>query len=569
MTRNRLWFLAPWLLYTVASGRELSIQESCLQLLATSETPSHATPHINNLIRNGAASVPPEIILKLPELGLQRIGDQIIAFRSTDLDATFETEHFLLHYTSDQSDNDAVSPDDYDGNTIPDYVDQMASVFEIVWDFYMDSLGFDHPPEDGTLGGNGKYDIYLENLPAQYFAITYTSNAETGSNTSCASYIKMRNNYDGSGFQDHTELENIQVTAVHEFFHSVQFAYNCYERYWTMEAAAVWSEDELYNDINDLYRYMPSWFQNPDRAIDDESTHMYGSFILYQYIDEHLGGPDMIRSIWELSRSLAHPIQDISFRTIDSALVAVNSSFKDAVNRMRIANRILSSHPNAEPYSYAEAEFYPVSPPPLKDIFSFEKGQPMHQVERSLKLYAGHYYSIDTGEPVLVSILNQSGPLSDLFMAAVIKHSGSTDWTIKSGYEINLDPDFGWDWVSLIITAQDDLDNNWDYELTLEDGESDDLIVGDVFPNPRTNNEPIQVGIYVVAPQTVRIKIFNILGQKIWAWKQQVDEPEDLTISWYGKNSKGQSAANGIYFMEIYGINKKFSRKMTLLRPSN
>ena len=59
----------------------------------------------------------------------------------------------------------------------------------------------------------------------------------------------MRNDYDGSGFQGHTELEKIQVTAVHEFFHSIQFAYNCYERYWTMEAAAVWSEDELYDDI--------------------------------------------------------------------------------------------------------------------------------------------------------------------------------------------------------------------------------------------------------------------------------------------------------------------------------
>ena len=60
----------------------------------------------------------------------------------------------------------------------------------------------------------------------------------------------------------HTELENIKVTAVHEFFHSIQFSYNCFERLWIMEASAVWSEDQLYNGVNDHYRYLNSWFQN-------------------------------------------------------------------------------------------------------------------------------------------------------------------------------------------------------------------------------------------------------------------------------------------------------------------
>ena len=297
MIRNRPWSLAPWLLCMVASGRELSVQGSCQQLLDPNKATVHATPHITNLIRNGTPSLPPDIIPRLPELGLGITGERVIALRPIDLDRTLETENFLIHYTSDQSDHDAVSPDDYDGNTVPDYVDRMATEFEIVWDFFLDSLGFDPPPDDGTEGGSGKYDIYLENLPSQYFAITYTSGAQTGSSSSCASYIKMRNNYDASGFQGHTELENIQVTAVHEFFHSIQFAYNCYERFWTMEAAAVWSEDELYDDINDLYRYMPSWFEYPNRPIDTETTHMYGSFILYQYIDEHLGGPDMVLSL--------------------------------------------------------------------------------------------------------------------------------------------------------------------------------------------------------------------------------------------------------------------------------
>ena len=569
MIRNRPWSLAPWLLCMVASGRELSVQGSCQQLLDPNEATVHATPHITNLIRNGTPSLPPDIIPRLPELGLGITGERVIALRPIDLDRTLETENFLIHYTSDQSDHDAVSPDDYDGNTVPDYVDRMATEFEIVWDFFLDSLGFDPPPDDGTEGGSGKYDIYLENLPSQYFAITYTSSAETGSSSSCASYIKMRNNYDASGFQGHTELENIQVTAVHEFFHSIQFAYNCYERFWTMEAAAVWSEDELYDDINDLYRYMPSWFEYPNRPIDTETTHMYGSFILYQYIDEHLGGPDMVRAIWEGSRSMASPVHNISFRSMDSALVSVGSSFKDALNRMRIANRILSSHPNAEPYTYAEAEHYPVSAPPVRDILLFERGQPLDKVERTLVLYASHYYTIDTSDPVRVSILDQDGPQTDLFMAAVFKHSGSTDWTIRTGHEINLDPDFGWDWLSLVISAQDDSGTDWDYELRLIDGESDDLIVGNLFPNPVTTDDPVQVRIFVVAPQTVYARIYNVLGQRVWSWEHEVSEPDDLTLYWYGRNSQRKAVSSGTYLMEIYGENRRFSRRLTLLRPSD
>ena len=173
----------------------------------------------------------------------------------------------------------------------------------------------------------------------------------------------MRNNYNGAAFQNITELENIKITAAHEFFHAIQFSYNCYERFWLMEATAVWFEDEIYNEINDHYRYMPSWFQNSTKPIDDESSHMYGSFIFFQYIDEHLGGYETIKNIWERSRSNANSVNDVSFTSINEALESVGSSFSGALNNMRIANRIMSSHPNANPFTYLEAEAYPVTGP--------------------------------------------------------------------------------------------------------------------------------------------------------------------------------------------------------------
>ena len=57
-----------------------------------------------------------------------------------------------------------------------------------------------------------------------------------------------------------------------------------------MEATAVWSEDELYNNVNDHYRYISSWFSNINKSLDDESSHMYGSFIFFNILTNTLEG---------------------------------------------------------------------------------------------------------------------------------------------------------------------------------------------------------------------------------------------------------------------------------------
>ena len=233
-------------------------------------------------------------------------------------------------------------------------------------------MGFEFPPTDYQDTNSNKYDIYIVNLPTGYFGLTYTSNAAID-DASCSSFIKMRNSYNDPTFGDHTELENIKVTAVHEFFHAIQFGYNCFERLWFMEATAVWSEDELYNDINDMYRYMPSWFSSVEKPIDSEDSHMYGSFIYFQYIDEHLGGRKTIKNCWEESRKNADPNQDISFYSIDRALKQYNSSFKQSFTNMRIANRVMSNDISAGIYRYEEAADYPIKQPAIKNKLTYLK----------------------------------------------------------------------------------------------------------------------------------------------------------------------------------------------------
>ena len=341
-----------------------------------------------------------------------------------------------------------------------------------------------------------------------------------------------------------------------------------------MEATAVWSEDELYDDINDHYRYMPNWFSNSNRSINNESDpfHKYGSFILFQYIDEHLGGPEIIKKTWDESRKRRNPHTDVSITSIDAALNNVGSSFNIALNSMRIANRIMSNHQNAEPYTYEEAFSYPVSGPNSIATLTFNKSEQINIFQNSLLLYSSHYYDLDINSPLKISIQNNSGPISDLFISTISKYSNSERWIIRHGNEINIDPEIGLEWSSLMINAHNNTVNNWDYSISLSNGSSEGFVISGIYPNPfiqSTVNSIITIKIFSSIGQDAIVNVYNMLGQKIINWKIEIPQGKEKDVHWDIKNRYRKSIANGIYFIEIKGKNSNHIEKITVLKSSN
>src|SRR5690606_1678405 len=109
--------------------------------------------------------------------------------------------------------------------------------------------------------------------------------------------------------------KSLRVTAAHEFFHAVQFAYRVFYDYWLMEGTAAWVEDEIYDHINDNLQYLNrSALRFPDVPLDTvrpvDSTHpqdfnwVYGSWIWWRFLTEYFGpdgrrDPSVVRQIWE------------------------------------------------------------------------------------------------------------------------------------------------------------------------------------------------------------------------------------------------------------------------------
>ena len=515
--------------------------------LLDSHSPVHATPYLNILIDRGINELNEQELLNLNSIGLNH-NNGIISPEMVDLDLSYDTENFRFNYTLNG----------FDAVENFDYVLKMGEIFEQVWSFYIDTIGFDPPP----VSDNGKYEINIENLSSIYFGITF----KYGFGSSCNSYIKMRNTYDLSQFSTNSEEENIKVTAVHEFFHAIQFDYNCYmidQSLWFMEATAVWSEDELFNSINDHYRYIPSWFSSPDKAIYNETIHMYGSFIYFQYLDEHLGGKETIRTCWEKARDLAASGQDITFQAIDQALSSHGSSFEDAYHRMRIANRILSNADNAGIYSYKESAGYrSVTPPPPEEYVIFHQGNVETINNQRIELYQSKYFSLETISPVKIEIENIVG---DHSLHAIMKYENVDDWFIKEGSQINIDPELSLDWISLLVSAinRDNLD--WKYNLRISDGYSEDFTSFSPYPNP-SYGITVTIDLQIISGQNIQITIFDIGGREIWGMDRKYYEPSVSKIQWRGVNNGGKRVSSGIYFAIVQGERESFEHKIIYLK---
>jgi len=214
--------------------------------------------------------------------------------RPTGLPQSIETTHFKFHYTT--SGGDAVSGDTY--------VNNMGTRFENSYDLLLSTRGYLEPPSDGTAGGNSKYDVYIMSLSSG--VLGYTQPEVEGSYpwSDATSFIAMRNNYTWYP----PEMATLEVTAVHEYFHAIQFGYSYSQPGWYMEVSSVWIEDEMYPSNNDEHDYDGEFFPVPHISLTRNPSdptygmHCYGSYNWNVYLSEKFGD-DAILDIWDNCKS--------------------------------------------------------------------------------------------------------------------------------------------------------------------------------------------------------------------------------------------------------------------------
>ncbi|NHA00523.1 hypothetical protein G5V59_12145 [Nocardioides sp. W3-2-3] len=117
---------------------------------------------------------------------------------------------------------------------LPDYVEFTLTTMTQIAVTYA-RAGYKKPVSDGTAGGSSLPDVYLGNVGNAGVYGYCTTDREIKGHVAAPAYCVLDNNYAEFGISPRSAL---RVTAAHEYFHAVQFAYDVNEDAWIMEATA-------------------------------------------------------------------------------------------------------------------------------------------------------------------------------------------------------------------------------------------------------------------------------------------------------------------------------------------
>ena len=175
------------------------------------------------------------------------------------------------------------------------------SVMNSVWSHHVGKMGYRKPVSDGTRGGNGKFDVYLKDLGNQgLYGYCAPERRKPGYKWLASGYCVLDNDFASSQYGA-PPLYSLRVTAAHEFFHAVQFAYDYGEDKWFMETTATWMEERYADNVNDNRQYLPygqvKKAGSPLDFFNDQGFNQYGNWPFFEYLSTHYGN-GVVRKIW-------------------------------------------------------------------------------------------------------------------------------------------------------------------------------------------------------------------------------------------------------------------------------
>lgn len=178
------------------------------------------------------------------------------------------------------------------------------------YDTIVGTMRYRAPRKDGSRGNHpglprtrGKLDVYLANLGADGiygYAAPEDDPAATsdGNPYTSTGYLVLDNDYEEFGCAPSACR---RVTAAHELYHVVQYAFDNNENLWFMESTATWVEEQVFDAINDNRGYLEtSPLTRPERTldrVDSERGFLYGGWIFHEFLGQRLGR-QVVRQAW-------------------------------------------------------------------------------------------------------------------------------------------------------------------------------------------------------------------------------------------------------------------------------
>jgi len=99
---------------------------------------------------------------------------------------------------------------------------------------------------------------------------------------------------------------------------------------------------------------------------------------------------------------------------------------------------------------------------------------------------------------------------------------------------------------------------------TLDGGVPSEFSLHQNYPNPFNTSTVITFETESYGP--VKLEIFNILGQRVFIEKLEVQSPGSHSFAWGGRDHLDNPLPSGVYFYRVSADSVTESRKMVLLK---
>jgi hypothetical protein len=246
---------------------------------------------------------------------------------------------FCVHYVA--STEDAPPLADTDANGVPDQVTATLDTLESVLDFHTRVLGYRPPATDGTRGGSAQFDVYLSQLASDgLYGFCAPEQKVAGQKFLYSGYCVLDNDFVEF---PRGPLPSLQVTAAHEFFHAIQFAYDATEDRWFMEATATWAEERYADDIDDNRQYLKhGQLGRPRHPLDEFDAFgqgHYGNWVFFERLSQRYGA-EAVHQVWDQADATKGAPDLYSTEAIAKVLRRQGTTFAEFYGRFAAGNQL-------------------------------------------------------------------------------------------------------------------------------------------------------------------------------------------------------------------------------------
>ena len=448
-------------------------------------------------------------------------------------------------------------------NTLGYDLNLLLQAIDSTYSFEINFLGYPAPPSDGTEGGDDKYDIYIQNIPGFY---GYTQPENKVNSTNWTSYLVIDNDFPAGSYYTQG-INAAKVTVAHEFHHAIQMGnfapselsapFRESDRFF-YEITSTAFEEFVFDDVNDYYAYMPSYFQNPETPMSINDG--YNLAIWNIYLQNNFDF-DILKRQWELM-----PGND-ALKAIALSIDESFSTFGNELNKFGVWTYFTNSRATSGRY-FEEASNYPLITPTATVSFT----PPSKTYDMTVGPVANYYLKINLPSPdgIFYSIITNSDyqktpDQTFPFSFSVFQDTITGDPAINDFYSVNFDKAGQPFWNNAGILNNIVVYGDSNYSIPDLEGDtyafpmpfrlsSQDYIKID-FQSDLNTNEEVDLNIY-----SAGLELY-------FSGKKSVQAPYLKDSKRYGRVTLNKSEANfpsGVYIYVIKSGEDVFKGKLVI-----